>query len=230
MRVARVLMMCCASILLEAPTVAQQAPAPTRTVDEIVCQLADSCDQQKAQPTNDNSIAAPKTRSFSVYKPELKSSADVRPAVTTTVPPRASARSGASSGKSAGVRVANRRPSRANPAAAQERRIDLRLSFLLGSAQLTSQAQAEAKVFAQALLRPELADKRFLIEGHTDSTGSRAMNLDLSKRRAAAVVDYLNGLGVGRDRLDIRGYGPDRPLPGHRPTSPDNRRVEAKLL
>jgi outer membrane protein OmpA-like peptidoglycan-associated protein len=56
------------------------------------------------------------------------------------------------------------------------------------------------------------------------------MNLDLSKRRAAAVVDYLNGLGVGRDRLDIRGYGPDRPLPGHRPTSPDNRRVEAKLL
>ena len=230
MRVARVLMMCCASILLEAPTVAQQAPATTRTVDEIVCQLADSCDQQKAQPTNDNSIAAPKTRSFSVYKPELKSSADVRPAVTTTVPPRASARSGASSGKSAGVRVANRRPSRANPVAAQERRIDLRLSFLLGSAQLTSQAQAEAKVFAQALLRPELADKRFLIEGHTDSTGSRAMNLDLSKRRAAAVVDYLNGLGVGRDRLDIRGYGPDRPLPGHRPTSPDNRRVEAKLL
>ena len=108
--------------------------------------------------------------------------------------------------------------------------MDLRLSFLLGSAELTNQAREEAKVFAQAMLRPELANKRFLIEGHTDSSGSRALNLDLSKRRAAAVVDYLSGLGIGRDRLDARGYGPDRPLPGRRPSSPDNRRVEAKLL
>lgn len=108
--------------------------------------------------------------------------------------------------------------------------MDLRLSFMLGSAELTNQAREEAKVFASALLRPELADKRFLIEGHTDSSGSRALNLDLSRRRAAAVADYLSTLGVKGDRLDIRGYGPDRAIPGRRASSPANRRVEAKLL
>src|SRR5690349_4991878 len=158
MGVTRVLMMCCVSMLLGAPAMAQQQPAPTRTVDEIVCQLADSCAQQKAPPANDNSIAAPKTRSFSVYHPEIKSSAAPQQPVASVSSPRATkANSGSTARGSTGVRVANNRASaRGKPAAAQERRIDLRLSFLLGSAQLTSQAQAEAKVFAEALLRPEL--------------------------------------------------------------------------
>jgi len=108
--------------------------------------------------------------------------------------------------------------------------MDLRVSFLLGSAELTPQAREEAKVFAKALLLPELATKQFRIEGHTDSSGTRATNLDLSKRRAQAVANYLGTLGVDNTRLQIRGYGPDRPLPGRRPSSPDNRRVEAQLL
>lgn len=108
--------------------------------------------------------------------------------------------------------------------------MDLRVSFLLGSAELTAQAREEAKVFAEALRRPELAAKHFMIEGHTDSSGSRAMNVGLSKRRAQAVADYLSGLGVSSDRLEVHGYGPDRPLPGHRASSPENRRVEAELL
>jgi OOP family OmpA-OmpF porin len=110
------------------------------------------------------------------------------------------------------------------------RRMDLRVSFLLGSAQLTEQAQEEARVFAKALLLPALSSKRFRIEGHTDSSGTRALNLDLSRRRAQAVAEYLAGLGVQSDRLQVRGYGPDRPLPGHSPKSPENRRVEAQLL
>ena len=110
------------------------------------------------------------------------------------------------------------------------RSIDLRVSFLLGSAQLTDQAQEEARVFAKALLLPALSSNHFRIEGHTDSSGTRAINLDLSRRRAQAVADYLATLGVQSDRLQVRGYGPDRPLPGHSPRSPENRRVEAQLL
>jgi outer membrane protein OmpA-like peptidoglycan-associated protein len=34
-------------------------------------------------------------------------------------------------------------------------------------------------------------------------------------------------LGVPRSRIEVRGYGPDRPLPGTARTSPQNRRVEA---
>jgi outer membrane protein OmpA-like peptidoglycan-associated protein len=80
------------------------------------------------------------------------------------------------------------------------------------------------------LLVPDLAARRFRIEGHTDSSGSRAANIELSKRRAQAVADLVSSLGVQPARLEVRGYGPDRPLPGHAASSPDNRRVEARLL
>lgn len=119
--------------------------------------------------------------------------------------------------------------SKINTASLAEHRADLRLSFELGSADLTPQAREEAKVFAESLQRPELAGKRFLIEGHTDSSGGRSYNLLLSQRRAAAVADYIASLGVERDRLRTRGFGYDRPLPGHSTDSPENRRVEAVL-
>jgi outer membrane protein OmpA-like peptidoglycan-associated protein len=70
---------------------------------------------------------------------------------------------------------------------------------------------------------------KFLIEGHTDSQGSRAYNIDLSQRRAQAVAEYLASLGVSSDRLEVRGYGFDRPLNGRSAAAEENRRVEAVL-
>ncbi len=49
------------------------------------------------------------------------------------------------------------------------------------------------------------------IVGHTDSTGSAAYNLDLSRRRAEAVADYLASRGVPRDRLRTEGRGESEP-------------------
>ncbi|MCH8623007.1 OmpA family protein [Undibacterium sp. TS12] len=46
-----------------------------------------------------------------------------------------------------------------------------------------------------------------LVEGHTDNTGSRSHNQDLSERRASAVRSALMLMGVGRDRIAVRGYG-----------------------
>lgn len=109
-------------------------------------------------------------------------------------------------------------------------RADLRLDFELGSAKLTPAAQREAKIFAQALLSPSLAAKRFRIEGHTDSSGDAAFNLRLSKRRAQAVVDYLSTQGVPPSRLEARGYGSRKPLPGRSAAAGENRRVEAVLM
>ncbi|BBO87820.1 OmpA family protein [Desulfosarcina ovata] len=57
--------------------------------------------------------------------------------------------------------------------------------------------------------RPRLTVR---IEGHTDITGSHAYNMDLSKRRAKAVVDYLVNKGIASSRLTSEGYGPDRPI------------------
>ena len=69
-----------------------------------------------------------------------------------------------------------------------------------------------------------------VIEGHTDNVGNPEYNLDLSKRRAQSVVDYLvDNYGIERSRLEARGFGMARPIAAN---STDegrqaNRRIEA---
>ena len=50
------------------------------------------------------------------------------------------------------------------------------------------------------------------IQGHTDERGDDAYNLDLSIRRAAAVLKYLTDHGVDADRLESQGYGETMPV------------------
>ena len=50
------------------------------------------------------------------------------------------------------------------------------------------------------------------IEGHTDSHGDDAMNLDLSKRRAQSVLNYLSGKGVDVGHLMAKGFGEMMPI------------------
>ncbi|QPF74048.1 OmpA family protein [Roseateles sp. DAIF2] len=73
--------------------------------------------------------------------------------------------------------------------------------------------------------------RRALIEGFTDDQGGSGANHALSDRRADAVRMALVGRGIGRDRLDTRGYGEDHPVAGN--DSQDgrrqNRRVEILL-
>jgi peptidoglycan-associated lipoprotein len=49
------------------------------------------------------------------------------------------------------------------------------------------------------------------LSAHTDRIGPEGYNETLSQRRAQAVVDYLIGLGVAKDRLVARGYGKSTP-------------------
>lgn len=112
------------------------------------------------------------------------------------------------------------------PVPARPDALDMRVTFALGSADMTEQARAEAREFARALQSPKLATMKFKVEGHTDAIGNRDYNLDLSKRRAQAVVDYLVAQGADGSRLIANGYGFDRPRPGLAPTASGNRRVE----
>ena len=54
-------------------------------------------------------------------------------------------------------------------------------------------------------------DTYILIEGHTDSKGSEDYNLDLSKRRAQAVANYLQGVNVKDNRIKTAFYGEAQP-------------------
>ncbi len=70
--------------------------------------------------------------------------------------------------------------------------------------------------------------KKVRVEGHTDKTGSAAVNKKLSADRAAAVVKWLVGKGVAKDRLSSEGFGPDRPIDTNdtEQGKKNNRRVE----
>lgn len=117
-----------------------------------------------------------------------------------------------------------------NPAGQVVRAADLKLTFLPGSASLTTDAKARLAKYAAVLASPKLAGRNLRIEGHTDSSGSARKNIDLSRKRAQAVADFLSSSGVDSRRVEVVGYGSSKPLPGMSPQAAANRRVMAVLL
>jgi OOP family OmpA-OmpF porin len=71
---------------------------------------------------------------------------------------------------------------------------------------LDSKAKAviDKELLALMINKPEI---RVEINSHTDSRASDDFNLDLSERRAKAVVDYLVTRGIKRSRMEFHGYG-----------------------
>lgn len=71
-------------------------------------------------------------------------------------------------------------------------------------------------------------DLKFSVEGHTDSDGDDDFNLDLSTRRAQAVVDQLIEMGISNDRLKSKGWGETMPVDNNSTAEgkANNRRVE----
>ena len=69
------------------------------------------------------------------------------------------------------------------------------------------------------------------IAGHTDSTGSDAINQPLSERRAASVGNYLTTQGIDARRIVTQGFGKSRPIASNDTSEgkSQNRRVEIQL-
>jgi outer membrane protein OmpA-like peptidoglycan-associated protein len=70
----------------------------------------------------------------------------------------------------------------------------------------------------------QFPEGKVLIEGHTDSKGSPDINLELSKRRAEAVKDWLvKKKGVPESVITTRGFGETKPVaPDKNPDGSDN--------
>ncbi|HSK38960.1 MAG TPA: OmpA family protein [Arenibaculum sp.] len=99
-----------------------------------------------------------------------------------------------------------------------------RINFGFNSAEIP--ADAMPFVDTVAALMQEEPDIMLIVEGHTDAVGSDGYNLDLSKRRAAAVGAYLVETGqVDLARVVIRGKGESEPLTTD-PYDGVNRRVQ----
>lgn len=209
--------------------------APPRSPDDFVCELTGVCGDESTEPEQTRVVEA--TKGFDLVGPARRRapSAAAANAVVAPAPVQQRVQRATSSNRARAQRptaapsrmaAENRRPA---PVAAIGR-TDLRLSFLVGSADLTEQARAQAQSFAVAMQRPELATARVRIEGHTDSQGGREPNLLLSQRRAETVAAFLAAQGVDRQRLDVQGLAYDQPLAGRRASDPANRRVEAVLV
>jgi outer membrane protein OmpA-like peptidoglycan-associated protein len=98
--------------------------------------------------------------------------------------------------------------------------------FDVGRATLRSGAQARLDQLA-AVLR-NYPERRVLVEGFTDSTGSEDSNLALSQARADAVRLALIQKGVASNRIEARGHGESRPIASNSTSAgrQQNRRVE----
>lgn len=71
-------------------------------------------------------------------------------------------------------------------------------------------------------------DTDVTIYGHTDNTGTRAVNERISKERADAVANFLVGQGISRSRLTTEGLAFDQPVADNSTAEgrAQNRRVE----
>lgn len=104
------------------------------------------------------------------------------------------------------------------------------VNFATNTATLTQSSRYILDEVAKSLNdNPEV---RVEVSGHTDNTGSRALNVRLSQARAESVKKYLVDHGVAADRLEAKGYAWDRPVATNKTVAGRamNRRTELDRL
>jgi len=103
------------------------------------------------------------------------------------------------------------------------------LEFDLGKATIRSTSNATLDRVAALLVEKNFSLK---LAGHTDNSGSMALNLRLSKDRAESVKAYLVSQGANASRIEATGYGPNQPIASNKTADgrQKNRRVEFSLF
>ncbi len=107
---------------------------------------------------------------------------------------------------------------------------DSGILFGFDSTQLTESSRDNISEMAETLKKYE--DTEIIVEGHTDSKGSKKYNQKLSEQRASSVAGQLKALGVDSSRISEVGYGEEMPVADN--SSEDgrsqNRRVEVAIF
>jgi len=102
------------------------------------------------------------------------------------------------------------------------------LEFDLGKATIKARSYPTLNRVADLLKEKSFSLK---LAGHTDNTGSMALNMALSKDRAEAVKAYLVSQGANASLIEATGYGPNQPIATNKTAAgrQQNRRVEFSL-
>ncbi|MBT8255018.1 MAG: OmpA family protein [Bacteroidia bacterium] len=104
-------------------------------------------------------------------------------------------------------------------------------TILFDTAKATIRPESYAVLQQIVDIMKEYPTTSFVIEGHTDSRGRDAYNMNLSNDRAASVRQYLTTIGMDASRLSSIGYGETRPIASNNTAAgrQQNRRVEISL-
>ena len=102
------------------------------------------------------------------------------------------------------------------------------LEFDLGKATIRAKSYETLNRVAALLVEKNFSLK---LAGHTDNTGSKELNLRLSKERAESVKAYLVSQGANASRIEATGYGMGQPIATNKTAAgrQQNRRVEFTL-
>jgi len=103
------------------------------------------------------------------------------------------------------------------------------LLFTINSSALSEAAKVNLEKVASVFIK--YPETNILVEGHTDNTGAPEYNMELSKKRAYSVSEFLQSKGVAANRMNIKWYGETQPK---YPNTTDanrslNRRVEVGI-
>lgn len=106
---------------------------------------------------------------------------------------------------------------------------DSGLMFPVDKSELSEASKQNLNELAATLTKYE--ETNILIEGHTDNTGAEEYNMDLSRRRANSVEDYLISSGIDKKRMEITAYGEMQPTATNDTNEgrQQNRRVEVAI-
>ena len=103
------------------------------------------------------------------------------------------------------------------------------INFEFGNASLTKESKDRLSIIGKMLSLDITADKKLVIEGHTDIAGFDAFNERLSFARAESVKRHLTFQhGISQDRLQITGKGEKHLIDPENPSAAVNRRVQFK--
>ncbi|MDW3096384.1 MAG: OmpA family protein [Gammaproteobacteria bacterium] len=103
------------------------------------------------------------------------------------------------------------------------------ITFEKSSAALTTTAQQTLDSAANTL--NENPSVSISVNGHTDSSGNPELNLEISKKRAKSVFDYLVSAGIDGSRIEANGFGDQFPIAPNDTKAGriKNRRIEIKV-
>ncbi|SER77270.1 OmpA family protein [Pseudomonas sp. NFACC02] len=85
------------------------------------------------------------------------------------------------------------------------------IGFPGGGIDLDAQARRRLDTVL-AYMKADPSVNRVELDGHSDNSGNRLTNRDLSRRRALAVMDYLKAQGVPEEQITVRFHGEQYPL------------------